>query len=168
MRIEACVVRGLNKELTENLRTPPPVWAEGTLLDLRTNHPRNPATAHAHGPSVAAVPSLRSSLHPNPEAQRPWASCTCSLGAPRPSLCLAWPAFPQQPGQEAPAGPLALWPAPLGMRRARGRGGLLPSRGPCLQSSWRTRQDRAWTNMERPQPQKSQISKHPPPWHFSL
>lgn len=84
MRIEACVVRGLNKELTENLRTPPPVRAEGTLLDLRTHRSRNPATARARGPSAAASVSLR----PNPEAPGHWASRACSLGAPGRRLLL--------------------------------------------------------------------------------
>lgn len=51
-----------------------------------------------------------------------------------------------------------------------GRGGLLPSWGPCLQSSQRTWQDRAWTSTEHRQPQKSRISERPlpPPRHFCL
>ena len=70
-------------------------------------------------------------------------------------------------GQEAPASPLALQLAPrVAEHSGEGRPPSLP--GLLFAKLLRTRHDRAWTNTERLQPQKSQISKHSPTWHLSL
>lgn len=70
-------------------------------------------------------------------------------------------------GQEAPTGLLALQPAPQ-VAEHSGAGRLPSLPGPLFAKLLGTRQDRAWTNTESPQPQKSQINTHSPTWHLGL